>query len=250
MGYMRKRWWCVRGCQVMEYHTRKSHPKGMKREGRSSPTSEQKQKANQREKERHVQRLMMANFGEDDKYITLTYAKGREPGDFGQCQKDMKALREHLGRIFRKAGRPLKWIQNIELTVRGICHIHFLVNSLPGINVGRMVREWWKGRHGAVVKVENTYLDGGFGKLAQYMAKTRRDKEGNLISRFSRSRNLADPEPEVREFSRWNVMDGNGWREVRIPKGYELVKESVYEGVDLWTGFPYRYYTLLKQEGG
>ena len=234
----------------MEYHTRKSHPKGMKREGRSSPTTEQKQKANQREKERHVQRLMMANFGENDKYITLTYAKGQEPGDFGQCQKDMKALREHLGRIFRKAGVTLKWIQNIELTVKGICHIHFLVNSLPDTDVGKKIREWWKSRHGTVVKVENTYLDGGFGRLAEYMSKTRRDKDGHLISRFSRSRNLKDPEPEVTEFSRRNVMDGNGWREIRIPKGYELVKESVYEGVDLWTGYPYRYYTLLKQEGG
>lgn len=246
MGYMRKRWWCANGCQVKEYHTRKSHPRGMKRAGRKNPTGERKQEANQRAKAMKAQRLLLNNFSAGDPYITLTYADGQAPEDLAGCRKNLKALLEWLRPQYREAGIELKWIRNVEKTRRGIYHIHMVVNSLPGRDIGQVIRKWWKGRHGSIARVQAMYLDGGFSRLAEYLSKTQRDDSGNRQSSYSHSRNLADPVPETKKYSRWNVMSGGEWREVRVPKGYELVKESVYEGMDWMTGFPYRQYTLIR----
>ena len=246
MGYMKKMWRCVHGCQVMEYHTKKRHPPGEKRQARQNPTPEKKKDANQRAKAMHAQRLILNNFDPGDKYITLTYTDGGAPPDMEGCRKDLEQLFRYLRPRYRKEGGELKWIRNIERTKRGIYHIHILVNNLPGHDMGSEIRRWWKARHGAIAKVQDTYLDGGFGKLAGYLTKTQRDEDGTRQSSYSHSRNLVDPAPEKKEYIRWSARSRGEWKGVRVPKGYELVPESLYEGIDERTGFPYRYYTLIR----
>lgn len=240
---MRKRWWCRNGIQVVEYHTEKRHSPGEHRRKKENPTPEKKRQLNERRKAMEVQRLILNNFGEGDKYVTLTY---HDAPDEKECRRDIRHLMDWLRRKYTRTGAELKWIRNIERTKRGVIHIHMLVNNLPGTDMGREIRKWWKGRHGTIVKVSDTYLDGGFGRLARYLSKTQRDEKGDIISSFSRSRNLAVPEPETKEFTRWNVRSRGEWRDIRVPKGFELVKESVYEGINQVTGYPYRYYTMIR----
>lgn len=249
MGYIKKRWWCAHGCQVMEYHTRRRYPPGEKRSGKKNPTPEKQQERNTRRKRMQIQRLILNNFDEGDKWITLTYSEDRAPDDMDACMKNAAALNRHLRKIYGKAETPFRWIRNIEMTKRGICHIHLLVNALPGTDIGKEIREWWKERFGKIARIQDTYLDGAFSSLAAYLAKTQRDEDGKCVSRYSRSRNLVDPVPDVQEYVRWNAMARGEWKEIRIPKGYELVRESVYEGVDEATGYPYRYYTLIRKGG-
>ena len=249
MGYKRKRWWCRNGVMVMEYHTPLRYPPGEHRAKREKPTPEAKRQANQRRKALEVQRLILHNFSEGDKYVTLTYASGDAP-DMETVRKDLRHLTEWLKRQYAKTGLELKWIRNIERTKRGVIHIHMLVNNPPGRDMGREIRSWWKERHGTIVKVSDTYLDGAFAKLAAYLSKSQRDESGAMTSRYSRSRNLVVPDPEIKEFARWNVRRKGVWIDPRIPKGYELVKESLYEGIDLITGYPIRYYTLIRSGTG
>lgn len=249
MGYLKKMWWCRNGCQVMEYHSRKRHPPGEKRKPRKEKTSRRQEEANQRAKVMRIQRLILNNFDEDDKWITLTFRDDQAPATMEECGKELQKLLRWLRPKYRKEDADLKWMANREKTRRGVWHIHLLINKLPDTDVGKIIRKWWNDRHGAIAKIQNTYLDGGFKDLAKYMAKTARAETGRE-SAFSRSRNLSDPEPEVKEYARWNARDHGEWKEVRIPKGYELVKDSVYEGVDECTGYPYRYYTLIRAPGG
>lgn len=249
MGYIRKRWWCEHGCQVMEYHSGRRYPPGERRNGKEKPTPESVQKANARRKAMQVQRLILNNFDEGDKWITLTYSKEKEPGSMEECLRDISKLNRHIRRIYGKTETPYKWIRNVEMTKRGICHIHLLVNAVPGMDIGREIRTWWKDRYGRIARIQDTYLDGAFANLAAYLSKTQRDEDGKCTSKFSRSRNLVDPKPDVKEYVRWNARAKGEWREIRVPKGYELVRESVYEGVNEITGFPYRYYTLVRKGG-
>lgn len=247
MGHLKKVYHCKHGQQVTEYYNTRRQPPGEKRRAKEKQTPEKVKDNNQRLKAARAQRLMLNNFDEGDKYITLTYQQG-EKKTMQDVQKDCRRLFAHIGKYYKEV--PLMWIRNIERTKRGIYHIHLLLKDTPAADIGKIVREYWKKKHGKIVKVEDTYLDGGFEKLAGYMAKTERDEEGKIISSFSHSRNLKDVEPTIVDYSRMSTRSKGAWREIRVPKGYELVKESVYEGVNEITGFPYRRYTLLKQEGG
>ena len=248
MGYLKKTWRCRNGCQVMEYHSRKRHPPGEKRKPRSKKTPPKQEEANQRAKAMRIQRLILENFDEGDKWITLTFRDEDAPDSREACMKERQKLMRWLKPKYSSAGDSLRWISNAEKTKRGIWHIHLLINDLKGADVGKMIRRYWKERHDSIAKVQDTYLDGGFEKLANYLAKTVRNDETGRETAFSRSRNLKDPPPEVKEYTR-NAMSGGEWKEIKVPKGYELVKDSVYEGVDEHTGYPYRYYTLLKAGG-
>lgn len=249
MGYLKKTWHCRNGSQVMEYHSRKFHPPGEKRKPRQNKTSKRQEEANQRAKSMRIQRLILENFGEGDKWITLTFKPGEDPEGREECMKERQKLLRWMKRQYQGFGEDLRWMSNMEKTRRGIWHIHLLVNNVPGTDVGKMVRKWWKERHGSISRIQDTYLDGGFAKLADYMAKTERNEETGRESFFSRSRNLREPSPEVKEYKRNAVLAAGGWKDIKVPKGMELVKESVYEGIDECTGYPYRYYTLIRSGG-
>ena len=238
MGYIRKWWDTPNGRIVEEYHSIRTPPPG-ERSPRREATPEEMAKANHRQKERNVRLLIMANFTENDYYITLTYRKEDRPGSMEECKKHFTAFIARVKRAYKRAGVVLKWIRNIEKGSRGGWHIHLIVNRIRDADV--IIRRAWKfgGVHNALL-----YTEGGFKKLAEYMAKESRAGEGTEAVKensYSSSRNLERPRPKKKE------MSGKTFRgkKIRIPAGYVLDKESFYEGVNQYTGYPYRYYTLL-----
>ena len=56
---------------------------------------------------------------------------------------------------------------------------------------------------------------------------------------FSRSRNMPLPEPETDILYRWQ-------KEPRPKKGYYIVKDTYFEGINKATGFPYRHYEMIR----
>ena len=49
--------------------------------------------------------------------------------------------------------------------------------------------------------------------------------------------------PEIRRYERYKT-----WRKIRVPKKYYLDPDSVEEGINPWTGYPYRKYILIKDD--
>ena len=86
-----------------------------------------------------------------------------------------------------------------------------------------------------------TYEKGEFKDLAAYLTKTPETDKRLRETSYSTSRNLPLPEPKKKTYVRWKT-----WNKIRIPKGYYLDEESVHEGNNPFTGYPYREYTLLK----
>ena len=85
------------------------------------------------------------------------------------------------------------------------------------------------------------YEEGGFQDLAEYIAKKSDQSQGEP---YSRSRNMIERDPETK------VMKRRTWqKEIKPPKGYYVDKTSVVEGINPVTGYPYRYYTLIKIGG-
>lgn len=238
MGYIRKYWETPNGRIVEEYHTGKAPPPGGRGQKRKA-TPEEMAKANHRQKERNIQALIMMNFRENDYYITLTYRQEERPEDMEECKKHFRAFMERVKRAYRKASEELKWIRNIERGSRGGWHIHLIVNRIRDTDL--IIRKAWKygGVHHALL-----YTEGGFRKLAEYMAKESRSRqEGETVreNSYSSSRNLIRPKPKVQQMSGKTFQ----MKKIRVPAGYYLDKASVYEGINSYTGYPYRYYTLL-----
>ena len=235
MGYTRKWWETPNGRVVEEYHSRGQPPPG-ERGKRSTPTPEAMARANKRQKERNARLLIMNNFEENDYYVTLTYRKEERPGSMEECKKQFQQFIRKVKEAYRKAGEALKWIRNIEVGTRGGMHIHLIMNRIRDADI--ILRRCWT--HGGVHQTL-LYMEGGFRKLAAYMTKTGKAGEGVRESSYSTSRNLDRP------VAHRKVMTGKTFRgrKIRIPKGYYLDKGSLYEGINEYTGYPYRYYTLL-----
>lgn len=251
MGYVRDRYKLKNGIEVCEHHTGSNRPSWMPRRKKRKPTPEEMEKANQREKTRKVRRLMLNNFGEGDLYVTLTYRKEMRPPGMEEAKADFRRFMGMVKRRFKKAGADPKWIRNIEQGSRGGWHAHVLLGNEPGLDVEGIVTEVWEKRMGkGRVISERTYLEGGFNRLAAYMAKEARQPDGTLRTSFSTSRNLERPERERSEYVRRNAIRENGiWKDPVIPEGYYLDKESVETWDNPLTGYPCRRYMCLRLPG-
>ena len=151
------------------------------------------------------------------------------------AKRDFRNFIRRLQNDYRRRGKPLQWIRNIEVGSRGAWHIHLVINRIPDLDL--MIRKaWMNGR----VTHQLLYEKGEFRELAAYMTKTPKTDRRIAESNYSTSRNLPLPEPK-RKRIRWR-----SWRKIRIPAGWYLDPEAVHEGINPITGHRYRKYTLLR----
>lgn len=204
------------------------------RKKREKPTPEQIRIQNKKNKENRIRRMMKENFRENDLWITLTYRLDTRPHDMERAYKDTKNFIDGMREAYRKRGMPLKWMLHTEIGSKGGVHHHLVINRIPDADL--LIKKHWKkgGAH-----IDLMYEEGGFRKLADYLAKEP-DKENKLLeSRYSRSRNLKEPKPKIRPMKRW-IEDP------KPKKGYYIEKETYYEGKNPITGRRYRSYTMIR----
>lgn len=243
MSHIKKYWRTPIGKVVEEYHTAAKPPPGG-RGARRKPTPEEIEKANARQKHRKAQLLLMNNFKADDYFITLTYRSDERPEDLKECQRQFRNFIARMKRAYAREGEPLKWMRNIEIGARGAWHIHLVLNRIQNTDI--LIRKNWPYGHPKSVLM---YEDGGFRRLADYMTKASgglpKDQKGDC---YSHSRNLIMPK-EHRQIIKRNLTGRTGYKSIRVPPGYYLDTESLYEGINGYTGYPYRYYVLLRIGG-
>ena len=238
MGYFKTTVRAGKTMEVMKSYTRRV---GAKKRGRKAkPTAEEMEKINQMNAERRLRIKINANFGEGDPFITLTYRKGERPVAEA-AKKDIGKLIGGLRRKYKKAGAELKWVCVTEYLNKAIHH-HLLINRIDGQDVSRWVCMLWK-----FGRPNFTPLDGSgqYKDLAAYLiketSKTYRAKDGERKQRYSCSRNLVVPRPKteiVRRAKKWLP-------DPRPARGYYIDKDTVYNGIDPFTGREYQRYTMV-----
>lgn len=197
-------------------------------------TPEQIKAQNRKNKEKRIRRKIKANFREEDIWLTLTYRKEERPESMKEATKDIRAFLDKLRRAYKKQGVPLKWMLHTEIGSRGGIHHHLIINRVTDSDL--IIRRAWKkgGAH-----MDLLYEEGGFRKLAAYLAKEP-DSENKLQeSRFSCSRNLKKPKLKKYLLKCWA-------KEPKPRKGYYIDKETYHEGVNPITGRRYRSYTMIR----
>lgn len=178
-------------------------------------SSKEQQEINTRQARKKLIRLINANFGPGDCFITLTYA--REPPDMAQAAKDLKNYLRRVRYYQKKQGLPeLKYIAVTEAETERVHH-HVILSSMSADTAIRL----WSVKDGVPIgRVLFSRLDPGaeYTGLALYITKEQR---GGRKKRWSQSRNLKRPKVRVKEIKSPAKL-------LRPPKGYKVVVQDLY----------------------
>ncbi len=220
----------------VEYHSARYGAPGMPRQKKKQPTPEQMEKHNQHNRERLARWKLRANMEVNDYFVTLTFRKDARPPDIEEAKNRWQRFIRKVRKEYQKRKYELKWMRNIEVGTRGAWHIHVILNRIPDTDL--IIRAAWE--WGRVVS-QLLYEKGEFAQLAAYITKTPKTDPRLREASYSASRNLPVPEPEKKIRKRWRT-----WGKIRIPKGFYLDQDSFREGINPYTGYKYRSYTLLR----
>ncbi len=213
---------------------------GEKRGKKKKPTPEDVRRQNERNRWRKVQRLILMNFGEGDWHLILKYRPGERPETHEEAKAHRKKFLDRMRDVYRKAGIPFKWIAVTERGKRGqVLHHHLVIQDIrrDGIDTVKLVKKLWT--YGSEF-FSALYEDGEYEKLAEYIVKAETKEESGWCT-YSRSRNLEEPVKTVEK------VFHKRWRNPPVaPKGWYVVKDSVYNGENPVTGRPFQHYTIKK----
>ena len=206
--------------------------------GRGGETPETMARYNAKLSYREMTRTINANFGPDDLYLTPTYRKGERPATPEDFRRDRETFLAALRRLYKREGIALKYIIAYGYGKRGAPHLHLIVS---GIDPRKIARLWHRGSIYAV----NLYDNREYSGLAWYLHNQSRidPATGQEMTgrRWSGSRNLVRPQPQVEEGS------AKRWREPpQSVKGYIIDPDSIDAGTSPVSGMPYLFYRLLR----
>lgn len=241
--YQRKTYDLGNCIEVEENHTGKYGAPGQQRQKKRKRTKEEIAEVNRKNRKKMIRRLLRKNFNPGDYWTTLTFRKDERPATMEEAVEIAKKFMKSLREAYKRKGEDLKYIVKVEKGGKGAYHIHTVLSRIRDTDL--IVQKLWKrgGIHTALLYAEGQYKD-----LANYLGKWPGDKTetGRQISMvdawYSRSRNLILVEPKV------EIMKGSTFRKEPKKKGYYLDKDSLVEGINKFTGYRYRTYTLIKIE--
>lgn len=214
-----------------------------KRLSRIAETAEAVKKINKSHAVDMCEGTLKMNFKPDDWHIACTYSDKCYAGvDYDRTVKDKRNFIAKLRRQCKKLGVELKYLTMTEEGVKSKkWHHHFV---LPQEIPYPIIRKCWP--FGQVRILNTLYVDGDFRGLAEYYVdKTKggqkEDSRKKGERRFSFSLNCVKPKVTIEK----NLSDS--WFKVpRVPKGWALVKDSLYNGFDSWGNKFMQKYTLIK----
>lgn len=215
------------------------------------------QEANERNSWKRMNRMVHANFGEEDYWCTLSYAES-EVVTLEQARKDMRNYIARVQRARKRAGmEPTKYVYVIEWgETNGRIHHHIIMQRMDWDEVQRL---WGKGR----TEVKRLQEDerGGYRAMTRYMLKRNRPNGEGMRRKekaWSASKGMKRPEERIsdRKVSRRKVekiaraMDGDESEAraifERAYPGYKLASVNV-KLCDFAPG-AYIYATMYREE--
>lgn len=193
-GYRVKSIWSGPVLEVEAYpYWKIPQKKRVKREKSSSAAQE---RLNEKNRQKHVARLINTNFMEyRDLYMTYTYSDADVPEDYAQAKKDMQNLVRRMKHWLKKQEQykdfELKYIYTTEHTRNGkkVRAHHHMVTNFPD---REMAEELWKKGRPQSKRLQAD--ESGFTGLGFYLVK---EKGPKTAKGYTPSRNLKKPKVTV-----------------------------------------------------
>lgn len=217
--------------------------KGKSRQKKKKKTPEDIARQNETNRWKKVQRIILANFKVGDWHLILKYRKDKKPVTYMEAVEHRKKFISAMRQIYKKVGIPFKWIAVTERGKKGqVLHNHLIIEDIctADLITVQLVKKLWEHGHQFFVSL---YEDGEYEKLAEYIVKAETKEEAEW-STYSRSRNMIVPIAEKQ------VINRRRWKKEPVaPKGWYVVKDSVWNGINPYNDRPYQRYTLRKLNG-
>ena len=231
---------------IEEYHDGKYGDPGGKRLKRRKATPEDMIRVNKWNKEKRCRQRLLCYFSPGDLLLTWTYRVEERPPDMEAALKDFQAALRKVRREYKKRGKSLFWIRNIERGTKGAWHIHLIVNEI-GDSASIVEKAWTKGGTWLTEIKKSKFYDEDFTSLASYITKDEHSVETKADgtpgkprlreASYNTSKNMPLPEPHVDKLVRWK-------KEVKPKKGYYIAR--IWEGINPKTGYKYRRVTQIR----
>lgn len=231
---------------IEEYHDGKYGAPGGKRLKRRKATPEDMIRVNKWNKEKRCRQRLLCYFSPGDLLLTWTYWVEERPPDMESALKDFQVALRKVRREYKKRGKSLFWIRNIERGTKGAWHIHLIVNEI-GDSASIMEKAWTKGGTWLTEIKKSKFYDEDFTSLASYITKDEHSVETKADgtpgkprlreASYNTSKNMPLPEPHVDKLVRWK-------KEVKPKKGYYIAR--IWEGINPKTGYKYRRVTQIR----
>ena len=220
---------------VSNYAPRGFGGKGKKRKPKTKETPKPMADYNRHKRAEKLQLLMILNF-DLGYHITLDYPKGKRPETYDEAEKNLTDFLHKMTRRIRK----IKKFKYIAITERGkkqeALHHHMVVEGDP-LLLREITKVW--GNH---IKISQMYEEGAYKELADYFCKVEtKEEQTKGRSKYHRSRNLKEPEVKSR------LVSGS-IEEPYVPRGYELMEESVVDGFNEFIFLRYQSYMIRKKK--
>ena len=220
------------GNSVVRKHGRRVRAK------KEKVTPEAMRKNNLRVAQQKLRLIIDNNFVEGDWYLTLTFSNNP---DIEEAKEAMRKFNRKMRSLYQKVGLPYKYVYVAEGKKK--LHFHMLVNQGIGMTPS-LLKEVWP--HGYTkIEVYRGEAEDAI-SLAKYFLKEKDmaiDAENQAVlmkQKWVSSKNLEKPKEEKK------TLKASEWRQdIKVPDGYYLDKDSVYEGVNNF-GYPFRFYRLIK----
>ena len=252
MAVKRKTYNLCRGdiIEVEEFHDGNYGAPGKERKKKKKPTTEQMQRVNAHNKFKRCRLRLLQYFDHGDCFATWTYEEKNRPPSMEHALKDFQEAIRYVRKEYKKRGKPLLWIRNIERGTKGAWHIHLIVNEIG--ETASILQHAWKhgGTYTSEIRKNSKIYAEDFSKLASYITKDEYSREKKKDgtpgkprlkeANYGTSRNMPLPEPTEDKLIRWK-------KEAQVKKGYYIL--SSYEGINPVTGFKYRRYTMMRLFG-
>ena len=248
MAYKRKIYRSENYIETEISHLGRYGAKGERRAERQKATPEQVKKQNQWLREKQLRRVLQLNFYPNDIWLTLKYPKGTRK-TVPEVEKDIRKFQDKMRKEYKKRGEDFKWVKRIEIGKKGGIHAHFVINRIWGSEL--LVSKCWP----HTSHYESITERGGMEDLAAYIVKPLPEEveqlsmfedERKRVLKYSTSRNLIRPEPEVKVFKRKTVR--KYLEELPVEPGFYIDKDSVRIGVNQITGYSYIHYRQIRIE--
>lgn len=223
--------------EVKEYHPARYGAPGEKRKKRKFLTPEAVRIQNEKNRIRHIQNLMIANF-DGGYHLVLRYLEGNHPKNYELAEKNLKVFRESVTRSLKAKGLRFHYIAMTERgKKRGHLHHHVIVQSLEEVNIiQECVRAWQRFGTFTIHPMSADLYDKDYKDLAAYIVK-KDTKEEQRGSRYHVSRGLKKPEIVKKETVFGDI------KEPEPPQGWFIDYSTIICGINPYTGKKYqRYY--------
>lgn len=224
---------------VKNYTPKRFGAPGKRRRKRKMETPEAMARYNNHKRAEKIQMLMLLNF-ENGYHVILDYPKDKRPETYEEAEENLRKCLYKISRRIKMSEKKFKYLAITERgKIREALHHHLIIESDPLIL--KELTEVW-GNH---IKFAQMYEEGAYKDLAEYFCKIEtKEEQTKGKSKYHRSRNLKEPTVKSR------IVSGPLKKEPVIPKGYEVISESVVNGFNDFSGIRFQKYMIKKSADG